>query len=199
MKFLFSAFIFLSVIIYLEFKLKHWRRSSLLECFKNDFNVVNIVSVSLIFSSLMLIISLVLERLNIFSSGYGVFDLSLLPYIIYSVCFIPIVEEYFFRYLPYTVLPSTQYVKFLVFGSSFLFAFSHSAVGFEYFYIFVMGVLLSLMFLKTRNILFSIVSHSMYNLFVFLNYYFAFDSFILLFSIIVVFGFILYCNFKFKK
>lgn len=143
MKFFVVGLISILVIIYLEYKLKTWRKETLFLSFKKNLNVINVVCVSLLFASLMLLISLLLEKCGFFINGKGTFEIEMLPYILYSVSIVPLIEEYFYRFLPYKIVLLPQYFKYLLVLSSLVFAFSHSVVGAEYVYIFCMACILS--------------------------------------------------------
>lgn len=200
MKFLIVAIISILVIVFFENKLKLKRDGSLLESFKNNFNLLNIICVSLIFASLMLIISLILEKLNIFTSSKGTFELSSLPYILYTLSVVPLVEEYFYRFLPYKVVINPQYFKIVALVSSLVFTFTHSAVGLEYVYIFGMAIILSYIYIKTKNILYNISAHGTYNLFVYFNYYLEFNNLLVLSIIFIIcFGILVFIEFKKKN
>lgn len=192
MKFFVVGLISILVIIYLEYKLKTWRKETLFLSFKKNLNVINVVCVSLLFASLMLLISLLLEKCGVFINGKETFEIEMLPYILYSVSIVPLIEEYFYRFLPYKIVLLPQYFKYLLVLSSLVFAFSHSVVGAEYVYIFCMACILSYIYLKTKNILYSIFSHGVYNLFVFLNYYAYFNNVLILVIIIFICLIILY-------
>ena len=147
MKFFVVGLISILVIIYLEYKLKTWRKETLFLSFKKNLNVINVVCVSLLFASLMLLISLLLEKCGVFINGKGTFEIEMLPYILYSVSIVPLIEEYFYRFLPYKIVLLPQYFKYLLVLSSLVFVFSHSVVGAEYVYIFCMACILSYIYL----------------------------------------------------
>lgn len=198
MKFLIVSIISILVIVFFENKLKLKRDGSLLESFKHNFNLLNIICISLSFASLMLIISLILEKLDIFTSSSGTFDLSSLPYILYTLSVVPLIEEYFYRFLPYRVVNNPQYFNIVALVSSVVFTFTHSAVGLEYVYIFGMAIILSYIYIRTKNVLYTIVSHSIYNLMVFLNYYSIFNNSIVYIIIFISSMFILF-RYRLKK
>lgn len=186
MQYLLSALIILFVIYFIESKLKERIGNNIFESFKNNFNVINLVSFSVLLASFMLLVSILLENANIFVSSRGQFSISSLPYIIFSVTFVPLIEEYIYRYLPYRIINYPKYDKHIAVISSLIFSFSHSAKGLEYFYIFCIAMIFSYIFLKTQNVLYPICSHSFYNVLVYLNFYMGFDNIVILSIVIII-------------
>ena len=185
MSYLVAALVSILVIIYLEFKLKTWREETLLLSFKRNFDVLDLLSISFLFATSMLFVSLVLERVGVFARINESFSLEMLPYILYSVSVLPFTEEYFYRFLPCKIFLNKQYLKYVAVISELIFSFGHSLIGFEYAFIFCMALILFYIYFKTRNILYSFFSHSFYNIFVYLNYYIGFDNIFILLIIII--------------
>ena len=78
-----------------------------------------------------------------------------------TVLVTPVLEEYIFRYLPYKYVNGKSI--YLVLLSSMLFTFVHYQGIYESIVIFVAGLLLYIMFLKSKRISYSIISHALWN------------------------------------
>ena len=133
------------------------------------------------------ILSLCFSKLNL------KMDLSL-SFCLYSIFAAPIIEEYVFRFLPYNLLniKNKKIQLFIMIMCSFLFSISHKSTFQFSIIIFITGILFTLVYYFTKNILYSIICHSFYNLFVVIKYYFDADYilFLLIFGIYFVFYFI---------
>jgi len=155
---------------------------------KIDFNIIKILAVSFCFVSLVMIIILKMEQGGFLSFQNIVFKLKFLPYILYSSLIVPVVEEYFYRFLPYSFGKYSNILIYvlIVFFSSLVFTYFHSLDSFASVFVFIMAVIFSVMFLKTKNICYPIISHAFYNLFSNVRLYIKFDSFVLYFVILIV-------------
>lgn len=150
------AFIYIYVV---EKKLKN--KTSILKEIKTNFNGVLMLSYTLMFTFLILFIYYLLGYLDIIiilpTTNFNIFA-SLI-----SVLISPLVEEYTFRYLPYKLFPKKDNKYLIMFISTMLFTMFHNIDKIEYILVFISGILLTLIYFKTNNILYSLVSHITYN------------------------------------
>ena len=178
-----NTLIMIFLIVSIERKKKIVLKSKNVMYFRDslnyNFDFVKILCVSVSFVSLVMLIIVKMEQGGFISFQIQDFKLSFLPYILYSIMIVPLFEEYFYRFLP---LSFSRYSNILVsviviFFSSLFFAYFHSLDSFTSVFVFVMAVIFSVMFLKTKNVCYPIMSHSLYNLISNLRIFVKFDSF----------------------
>lgn len=183
MFYLVSSIVLLGLILFVEFKRsevfgKFNQGCSFKKSLKNDFSVVKFICISLLFMSLAMIVVIKLERGGFVSSVHEEFKLEFLPYILYSSFLVPVFEEYFYRFLPYSFKKFSNNLIYVlvVFFSSLLFTYFHRVDLFESVFIFLMAVIFSIIYLKTKNISYTIGCHSMYNLMTFVRIYTGYSN-----------------------
>lgn len=185
MQYLVISIISICVVLYVDKFLNRVKGVRFYTSIRYKFNIINIIFVSIFFASFMLLVSILLENVGFLEISRGEFNVSVIPYILYSIIVAPIVEEYFYRYCPYVIINNFRYAYYVLLVSSVVFAYSHTLIVQEQIFVFCMAIILSLLYLKSKNILYPIVSHSMYNLFIQINYYTGFDN-LLVISILIV-------------
>ena len=163
MNYLVSSFVIILFIVYFEYKLKYKKSDSLIDSFKNNFSLIKMIFISSFFSTLMILFSVILEKVNVFEELRSVWSIKYLPYIIYTVIAVPFIEEYVYRFLPYKLLGFGSY-KIIALISSLAFMFFHNGGVSNYIFIFLMALFLSFIYIKTKNISYIIGCHGMYNL-----------------------------------
>lgn len=201
MYYLVISFISLGALLFLEgkrikFSKKFGNELNFYESFKNNFNVVNFVFIPLIFGSLFMVLYTFLEQNDIVVIVRSQFKFSHLPYIMYSICTVPIIEEYFYRFFPYSFKRFKHifiYIVILIF-SSLIFAYSHQVGIYESIIILVLAIILSVIYLKTRNISYTIMCHSFYNFLILVNQYININNIFVYLVISGIFFVILFIN-----
>lgn len=196
MFYLLVSFVLLFLIYSIESKKSKVSKLKDISYFKdsvrNDFNLVKILFTSLLFISLVMLIMIEMEQGGFISFQKEIFKIKYLPYIIYSILVVPVFEEYFYRFLPYSFGKYNIFAYILlVFFSSLIFTYFHSLDSFTSIFVFVMAIVFSVMFLKTKNISYPIFSHSLYNLITNLRVYVKFDSAFMYFIVFVLSLFVL--------
>lgn len=153
-----SIFVIL-FIIYID--RKTIKKGNVFESIKNNFSLDNLFGYALSFTFLLLFIYYLLQYLDILNVNV-VFNKSIIS-IFFSIIITPILEEYFFRYLPYKFVKDKVNRLYVMFISTILFTIFHSVIGIEYIIVFISGILLTMIYFKTENIFYSMFSHTMYN------------------------------------
>lgn len=186
MIYLVLSVVVLGVIWYVEKLLSKVKHYSLKSSFKNNFSLIKLVCISVLFASIMCFVSVLLENASIFDASHGEFELSSLPYILFSISIIPLAEEFFYRFTPYEIFNNPGFINYIIVASSLLFSLCHNASNYEHVFIFVMALGLSYIYIKTRNISYNMGAHGVYNLFVFLEFYNVFDNLVVLAVLILI-------------
>lgn len=165
-----SSIVFIGLILFIEYKKRKYFSKfkgsySLIDSIKNDFSVVKFISISFLFVSLVMIFIIKLERGGFISFIQEEFKFEYIFYILFSGFIIPIIEEYFYRFLPYSFKKINSKVNYIliVLVSSFMFACFHNINLLMSVIVFIMAIIFSIIYLKTRNISYSIGCHSIYN------------------------------------
>lgn len=178
MFYLISSIVLFGLIFFIEFKKSEYSYKfndgiSLVKSFKNNFSVVKFIFISLIFVSLVMMFIIYLERFGFISPSYEKFKFSLLPYVLYTVLVAPFFEEYFYRFLPYSFKKFSNVLIYVlvIFFSSLIFTIFHNTGVLESLIIFVIAIIFSIIYLKTKNISYSIGCHMLYNLFTLIRLY----------------------------
>lgn len=174
-----SILLFIFVCLVEKRKKNKFKNSVLLsDSIKNNFNLIKLVSSSLIFLSITMIIIINLISGGFLSYNIQEFKLSYVPYILYIVITIPFVEEYLFRFLPYSFKKYDNKLIYIliIFLSSLIFAYFHRVDLFNSVIIFIIGIVFSCMYLKTENISYSILCHILYNCLIVIRSYITFGS-----------------------
>lgn len=171
MYYLFVSIFLVIVLCFIEYRRVKFlgKEKSVLDSLKKDWNFVYIFFFSLMFVSLISLAVLFLEDVGFVKIVEKDFSFRVFPHIIYSILVVPLVEEYFFRFLPFDFISEKRMIYIIgIIISSLLFSFFHKT-DFNYMiFIFVIGMLFSLLFLKTKNLSYCIFCHSLYN--IFMNY-----------------------------
>lgn len=165
MYYLLISFISFGFILYIENKRCNVNNNcSFIGSIKSCFDVKKFFLLPFVFVFSVFVCYLLLLKLNIMS--FGVTKNVYIPYILYSVVSVPIIEEYFYRFLPFQFIRKKNIISIIAITmlSSLLFTFFHNLKGIEYVFIFIMAVLLCVIYLKNRNISYNIMCHSLYNL-----------------------------------
>lgn len=132
--------------------------------------------------SLSIVLNMLFYLLGIQNKSDNNFNIILL--IISSGFLGPIVEEFLFRKILLTRLMVRHSIKSAVILESLIFALFHTSIN-GFIYAFVIGVCLSMFYIKHKNIKIPIICHMISNIFVlFLN---GFNIYILVLSLICLF------------
>jgi len=132
----------------------------------NNFNIFRLCILSFLLSSIFLISVVILESVGFLSINYFDFEFSFLPYIIYTVIVVPVIEEYFYRFCPYSFGKFNNKLVYviIIIISSLIFTFFHSMNFNHSLVVFFIAIILSLVYLFTNDISITILSHVLYNL-----------------------------------
>ncbi len=169
-----TSLILLGFMFYIERKRKNNSKfvcmGSYIGAFKSYYKGVYFVFIPFIFAFCTLTILYLMNKFNLIDLGSVNANII---YIIYTSGIVPIIEEYFYRFLPYEIFGiNKKYANVvIVLVSSLIFIMFHSLKGIEYLFMFVMAIILSIIYLKTRNISYSVMCHALYNLSMNLYYY----------------------------
>jgi membrane protease YdiL (CAAX protease family) len=158
---------------------------------KNNFNFWKILLVSLCFVSFSLLVIINMEQGGFLSFKRIEFEWSFLPYIFYSVFTVPIIEEYIYRFIPFSFKKFNNVLIYVIILliSSLIFTYFHNLDSFQSVFVFLIGVFFSVIFLKTKNICYSILCHSFYNLVMNVRLYMNFGNtfmFVIIFIISLI-------------
>ncbi len=164
MEYILILFIVLFVIGYIDYKLNKRIGEKILDNIRNNLNIIKLIGITLLFVSGAMLFNICMEEWGFMSSAMVKFEVSMIPYLVYATLGAPLIEEYAFRYLPYKVIKKRKLNILIMIVSSILFTLVHKAEDFEYLFYFIVAITLSIIFLKTGNILYSIIPHSVYNL-----------------------------------
>lgn len=173
---------------------------SFVNSLKNNFSVIKFICISLLFVSFAMIFVIKLERSGFISSDIEDFKVSFLPFIFYSSFLVPVFEEYFYRFLPYSFKKFDNVFVYLlvIFFSSLIFTYFHRVDMIQSVFIFVMAVIFSLVYLKTKNIIYSIGCHSLYNIVTLFRIYTGYSN-ALLFMILFLVSLCILLYYNYKK
>lgn len=158
---------------------------------KNNFNFWKILLVSFCFVSFSLLVIINMEQGGFLSFKRIEFEWSFLPYIFYSVFTVPIIEEYIYRFIPFSFKKFNNVLIYVIILliSSLIFTYFHNLDSFQSVFVFLIGVFFSVIFLKTKNIYYSILCHSFYNLVMNVRLYMNFGNtfmFVIIFIISLI-------------
>lgn len=206
MYFIVSSVILLGLIYLIEVKkseksYKFNNYCSFSRAIKNNFSLIKFFCISIAFVSFAMILIIKLERGGFISFNQKDFNFSFLPYIFYSSFLVPIFEEYFYRFLPYSFKKFSNIVVYVlvIFFSSLIFTYFHNVDLFESIFIFMMAILFSLIYLKTRNISYVIGCHCLYNLTTLIRIYTGYsNALIFIILLLVSIGVLFYYNERVK-
>ncbi len=167
---------------------------------KKDFSIIKLFGYSITFTFLILFVYYLLQYLGVLKV-YVVFNKGIMA-IIFSSIISPIIEEYFFRYLPYKFVKDNKFKWFLMLIMTILFTSSHNVNGVEYVLVFISGILLTIIYLNSKNIIYSVFSHILYNSILLFGYFINIQASIktlLLYGFMLVIGVIILVYDKYKK
>lgn len=178
MYYLIISIIVLCALMFLEnkrikFASKFGEENTFFKALKNNFKFINFICLPLMFLSIFMILYILLRKNGYVGDNYQVFKLSHVSYILYSVFTIPIVEEYFYRFFPYSIKKFNNIFMYviIIFISSLIFTYAHQVGVYESIVIFLIALTLSVIYLLTKNISYTIICHSLYNLLVLIYTY----------------------------
>ncbi len=155
-----------------------------------NFNFLDIVLYSLTFTSICMIFKVLLERSGFIEVNSLEFSFSVLLGVLFNSLFIPFIEEYFFRYVPFRFV-SKKYYFISIVVVNLIFAFLHNVNFIESAFIFVMGCVLTIVYLRKKNIWYSVMMHQLYNLVSYVSVFTGYKgvSFYLVVLVFCFFGF----------
>lgn len=150
----------------IEISKKFGEENSFFKSFTNNFQIIRFICIPLMFVSIFMFFYIVLIENELVILNYQNFKLSHIPYIMYSIITIPIIEEYFYRFCPYSFKKFNNVMIYVIvlLVSSLIFTYAHRVGNYESIFIFVIAISFSVIYLITKNISYTIVSHSLFNL-----------------------------------
>lgn len=152
----------------IEISKKFGEENSFFKSFTNNFQIIRFIFIPLMFVSIFMFFYIVLIENELVILNYQNFKLSHIPYIMYSIITIPIIEEYFYRFCPYSFKKFNNVMMYVIvlLVSSLIFTYAHRVGNYESILIFVIAISFSIIYLLSRNISYTIISHSLFNLIV---------------------------------
>lgn len=157
----------------IKFASKFGTEYSFFKVLNNNFRLINFICIPLMFVSFFMIIYILLRENGYVDVTYQSFKFSHISYIIYSIFTVPIIEEYFYRFFPYSFRKFNNIFLYIIIAliSSLIFTYAHQVGVYESITICLIAVTLSMIYLLSRNISYTIMCHSLYNLLVLIYSY----------------------------
>ncbi len=175
-------------LLILYFDKRFIKKDGIIAKIKYNFNLLDLVIYTILFVSFVMIIRILLFKVGLLDIDKGNFSIEMIPYILFSGIYIPLMEEYIFRYLPFKVVKKKYYLVTIILVN-IIFALLHNTSLINSIGIFIMGVMFSVIYLKKGNILYSVCMHSFYNLGIYIEYfshYYGESIYVLLFLLSIV-------------
>lgn len=152
----------------IEISKRFGEENSFFKSFTNKFHLIRFICIPLMCVSIFMFFYIMLIENELVNLNYQNFRLSHIPYIMYSIITVPIIEEYFYRFCPYSFKKFNNVMVYVIvlLISSLIFAYAHRVSNYESILIFVIAISFSVIYLITKNISYTIICHSLFNLLV---------------------------------